>query len=119
MKNRSELIEALQKGIVMVPFCTCWIFAEAGRENRNGYGRLRWGGRELMAHKLSYEAHIGPIPKGLILDHTCRMRACINPAHLEPVTHQVNTLRGEALLFGRDVDPVTRQRKEKEELCSQ
>lgn len=77
----------------------CWVWC--ARLNRNGYGRLSVGGRELMAHRLSYEAHVGPIPDGLLLDHLCRVRQCVNPAHLEPVTHQVNTLRGEALLFGR------------------
>lgn len=112
MKNRSALISLLEKGIVKVPFCSCWLFVEAGRENRNGYGRLRWQGKELMAHRLSYEAHVGPIPDGLLLDHTCRVRCCINPAHLEPVTVQENTLRGQALLFGRDLHPLTGERLE-------
>lgn len=65
-----------------------------------------------MAHRLSYEAHVGPIPKRLLLDHTCRMRCCINPDHLEPVTVQENTLRGAALLFGRDLDPITKKKKQ-------
>jgi hypothetical protein len=42
-----------------------------------------------------YERHIGPIPEGLQLDHLCRNRACINPAHLEPVTNLENLRRGE------------------------
>lgn len=112
MNTGSILIELLEKGTLRVPFCTCWLFVDAGRENRNGYGRLRWNGKELMAHRLSYEAHVGPIPDGLLLDHTCRNRCCINPQHLEPVTVQVNTLRGKALLFGRDIDPVTKKRKQ-------
>jgi hypothetical protein len=78
----------------------CWVWV--GRLNRNGYGRLRVLGRELMAHRLTYEALVGPIPSGLVLDHACRVRCCVNPGHLEPVTVQVNTLRGEAQLFGRD-----------------
>lgn len=87
-----------------VPFCTSWLWT--GELNRNDYGRLSVMGERLMAHRLSYERHVGPIPEGLILDHTCRVRSCINPAHLEPVTVQVNTLRGEALLFGRDRSPI-------------
>jgi hypothetical protein len=78
----------------------CWVWV--GRLNRNGYGRVALGGREPMAHRASYEAHVGPIPEGLVLDHLCRVRCCINPRHLEPVTVQENTLRGEAKLFGRD-----------------
>lgn len=105
MDSRLALINRLEEGTVHVPFSTCWFFVEAGRDNRNGYRRLYWQGKEQMAHKLAYEAYIGPIPDGLVLDHTCRNRCCINPYHLEPVTVQVNTLRGEAKLFGRDIHP--------------
>lgn len=95
----------LEVRIELIPFTDCWIWT--GRENRNGYGRLRVSSKEMMAHRLVYEALIGPIPSGLILDHTCRCRYCVNPHHLEPVTVQVNTLRGEAKLFGRDIHPIT------------
>lgn len=46
------------------------------------------------AHRVAYEIVKGPIPKGLQIDHLCRVPACINPNHLEAVTAQVNTLRG-------------------------
>ena len=55
-----------------------------------GYGRL-FG---QPAHRLAYMAHVGPIGKGLDIDHLCRNRACVNPSHLEPVTRSVNVLRG-------------------------
>lgn len=107
MSDLSELKRRLEEGVLLVPFCTCWLFTEAGRENRNGYGRLWWQGKERMAHILSYEAHVGPVPTGLLVDHKCRVRACINPDHLEPVTPRENTLRGEAKLFGHGRCPIS------------
>ena len=71
----------------------CWYW----RGNVNpatGYGRLGIGQRNFAAHRLSYELHVGPIPEGLDLDHLCRVRHCVNPAHLEPVTRWENTRRG-------------------------
>lgn len=72
----------------------CWPWV--GGSFRDGYGmfhlfRLR---QKVQAHRYAYEAVVGPIPEGLTLDHLCRNRACCNPAHLEPVTHRVNILRG-------------------------
>lgn len=70
----------------------CWEWD--GPRTSMGYG-IQWqGARYKMAHRLSYEEHVGPIPDGLVLDHLCRNRGCINPAHLEPVTDAVNVLRG-------------------------
>ena len=60
-----------------------------------GYGYLRPGnGRPpVRAHRWSYQRWVGPIPAGLELDHLCRNKACVNPAHLEPVTHRENLRR--------------------------
>ena len=52
-------------------------------------------GRRL--HRAIYEKFVGPIPDGLTIDHLCRNRLCVNPAHLEPVTLAANVLRGESL----------------------
>ena len=69
-----------------------------GYLNRCGYGQITSQGRYFgMTHRIIYEAMVEPIPDGLELDHLCRNRACVNPDHLEPVTHQVNTLRGETV----------------------
>lgn len=46
------------------------------------------------AHRFSYEILVGPIPEGMELDHLCKNRRCVNPAHLEPVTHHENLIRG-------------------------
>lgn len=73
----------------------CWNWTAS--RNANGYGRLHFGasGKMQLAHRLAYELLVGPIPDGLVLDHLCRNRSCINPDHLEPVTDRVNILRGE------------------------
>ena len=71
---------------------SCWEWV--GCTNRNGYGRVWRNRRTVMVHRLVYEATYGDIPAGLVLDHLCRNRRCVNPAHLEPVTVRTNTLRG-------------------------
>ncbi len=83
--------------IATVPEAGCWVWL--GELNRNGYGRISFGGKKRMVHRLVYILLVKAIPDALILDHKCRVRCCCNPAHLEPVTHQENTLRGEAVLF--------------------
>ena len=70
---------------------SCWIWT--GRVDGRGYGKLRTDYVEGIAHRLVYEAMVGPIPEGLDLDHLCRIKLCVNPAHLEPVTRKVNTQR--------------------------
>jgi hypothetical protein len=49
--------------------------------------------KPMMAHRASYEFHVGAIPDGLQIDHLCLNKACVNPAHMEPVTSQENTRR--------------------------
>jgi hypothetical protein len=73
----------------------CWVWQRA--RQRNGYGKARLSERDWLAHRLSYEAHIGPIPDGMQIDHLCRNRACVKPAHLEPVTVRQNLLRGQGV----------------------
>lgn len=69
----------------------CWVW-QLGR-NEDGYGLVADGGRSRKAHVVSYEQLVGPVPGGLELDHLCRVRACVNPTHLEPVTHDENIRR--------------------------
>lgn len=71
---------------------TCWIWTAT--KNRKGYGSFGVDGRNLLAHRVAYELFVAPIPEGLTLDHLCRVPACINPEHLEPVTMQENFRRG-------------------------
>lgn len=68
-----------------------------GRPNRDGYGVIGLGRREdgtALVHRLMYELLRGPIPAGLDLDHLCRVRACWNPWHTEPVERLENVRRG-------------------------
>lgn len=74
----------------------CWVWS--GAPNTSGYGMLRIDRKtSQLAHRVGYELLVGPIPEGLQLDHLCRNRLCVNPAHLEPVDSRTNTLRGETL----------------------
>lgn len=70
----------------------CWLFT--GCTKPDGYGRFFYEGKQALAHRVGYEHFVGPIPAGLSLDHLCRVRNCVNPAHLEPVTHAENVKRG-------------------------
>lgn len=71
----------------------CWLWTGQIAQ-RTGYGQTRVRSRKVGAHRAMYEREVGPIPDGLELDHLCRVRVCVNPAHLEAVTRSVNVQRG-------------------------
>ena len=72
----------------------CWIWT-AGRDH-TGYGDFRFQGRKRVAHRVAWILTFGSEPAdGLELDHLCRVRWCVRPDHLEPVTHAENTRRGD------------------------
>ena len=74
----------------------CWLWSGA---TTTGYGRfhLAMGLPLVVAHRFAYETLVGPVPAGLDLDHLCRVRRCVNPAHLEPVTRRENLMRGDTI----------------------
>lgn len=71
----------------------CWEW-QAKIHNPTGYGHICINGKTYLAHRVSYELHIGKIPKGLTVDHVCRNRKCVNPLHLRLLTGKENTLAG-------------------------
>lgn len=73
----------------------CWLWR--GSLNHNGYGQFSISTTNNRAHRVAYHWLVGEIPEGLELDHLCRVRHCVNPAHLEPVTPRVNMLRGDSV----------------------
>lgn len=76
----------------------CWLWT--GSKGTGGYGMYAWtrnpGEKRFSrgAHRLAYMALVGEIPDGLDIDHLCRVRHCVNPAHLEAVSTRTNLLRG-------------------------
>lgn len=71
----------------------CWLWTAA--KGKGGYGNFGVTPRKTAyAHRFAYELMVGAIPEGLQLDHLCRNKACVNPAHLEPVTCKENLERG-------------------------
>lgn len=87
----------------------CWRWK--GKPNQDGYGEFWLINRMFGAHRISYEFFVGPIPRGMQIDHTCHNndpvcrggvtclhRLCVNPEHLEAVTLETNVRRG--LCFG-------------------
>ncbi len=75
------------------PNSGCWLWM--GHVNWGGYG-MAWDGKRLLgAHRMAYRLLRGDIPTGLHLDHLCRVRSCVNPDHLEPVTNRENARRGD------------------------
>ncbi len=77
---------------------TCWLWTGATTGPKHNYGHCWFDRRYQGAHRVSYQLLVGPIPSGLDIDHLCRVRLCVNPAHLEAVTRRENLLRGNTII---------------------
>lgn len=80
----------IQRAIVVDP-SGCWIWQRS--RSRDGYGWASLHNKTHQAHRLVYKLLAGEPPEGMHLDHLCRVRHCVNPAHLEPVTPGENIRR--------------------------
>jgi hypothetical protein len=105
MAKRQSIIEQFMKFVSPEPNSGCWLWT--GAAGGNGYGFYKAKGIGMVAHRWAYTLLRGPIPTGLELDHLCRVRYCVNPAHLEPVTRSENARRG---MTGRDPGAAERLR---------
>mgnify|MGYP002335908730 CR=1 FL=1 len=91
-KRRKSASEKFEELYIPVTESGCWIWM--GTVKEHGYGVIGENYKNIRAHRLAYEKYRGPIPKGLVLDHLCRVPSCVNPWHLEPVTDAENFARG-------------------------
>ncbi len=92
----ANLRERFMDKVSPEPNTGCWLWL--GYTNTHGYGHFYVNPEQRVrpAHCIAYELLVKPIPPGLELDHLCRVRSCVNPAHLDPVTGEENVRRGEA-----------------------
>lgn len=89
MKRRGPNVRFMSLVVEQPSGCWHW----NGGLNSCGYGLAFYAGRSLGAHRMAWELFRGPIPAGLEIDHLCRVPRCVNPLHLEPVTHRENMRR--------------------------
>lgn len=77
----------------------CWVWKL--KPDRDGYGVANFDHQQWRAHRLSYTHHVGPIPAGHELDHTCEQRICVRPSHLQPVESNFENFVRKFLREGR------------------
>src|SRR6185437_4997717 len=77
------MAERFSRYYIPEPNTGCWLWF--GADNGH-YGQLKSNRKTWLAHRVSYELHVGPIPPGMEIDHQCRLKLCVNPDHLRAVT---------------------------------
>lgn len=130
MRTTKPLRQRFLDKIEIDPVTGCWLWTRY--IDRSGYGRFHRPTGSPLAHRYAYEEFVGPVPEGMQLDHLCRVRRCVNPEHLEPVTPRENYARGNSFaavnarkthcdngheLAGENVRIVVRVRRERICVC--
>jgi hypothetical protein len=103
--------EFFETKVIPEPNSGCWLWLESTPTSRN-YGRMRWGTKKTLSHRVAYELYVGPIPEGFDIDHKCKQHTCCNPDHLEAVTHAENMRRARLLVCknGHIREPMPKSR---------
>lgn len=113
--RQTTLMERFCEKVMPEPNSGCWLWMGTISDflgGRPGYGRLKYKRKALLAHRVSYELFVGKIPAGLVIDHKCHTPLCVNPNHLEAVTHRENIKRS-FTRDGRELPPLTRDNLDK------
>jgi hypothetical protein len=92
LKTVEEMVRFWNKVSIPANTKECWTWKAS--HFKNGYGCFRLRNHAVKAYRISYENAVGPIPPGYTVDHLCRNKSCLNPAHLEAVSQRENVLRG-------------------------
>lgn len=95
----TDVQQRFMSKVIVRPRTRCWIWIGAKSYGISGkaadpYGYFLFEKKNRLAHRVSYQLHVGPIPEGKQIDHLCRHTLCVNPDHLEPVTPRENVRRG-------------------------
>lgn len=90
-----EKLPARIRRKIDVDHAGCWLWRAA--KNGKGYGLVNDQGRTRTAHRYVFELLRGPLIEGLVIDHLCRVRHCVNPQHMEQVTQCENSMRGDTV----------------------
>lgn len=90
--KKASLAERIADKVTPVTESGCHVWL--GASTNGGYGHLKYENKYYLAHRVTYIHRYGAIPEGLDLDHLCRVRCCVNPDHLEPVSRRENLIRG-------------------------
>jgi len=97
MRKITKPIDRFFRHVEPEPNTGCWLWSGASNSSTGGYGHFNVGPtrihRDMLAHRFSYESFVGPLVAGLTIDHLCRVRSCVNPAHLDQVPIGVNSSR--------------------------
>ena len=103
--RRNEIMERILRSVFVEQGTGCWVWtgANSGNGRGGGYPRMSLNGRTVAVHKVVYTHFYGYIPTKKQIDHTCENRGCLNPRHLELVSHLENQRRKGRGGSGRDV----------------